>query len=514
MKFNKSYLVFCLALIVALGSTVIAQTVISPFGGNGVHRIINVATDGNDTNDTGVGFYNLKQGNGDSGINYGVYFAHIPTTGVARLHDTVLAEKGALSGSAKVLEGRVLTSGQAVLKSQITTTRSIVISETFTDSTVVAQGTWTSGTTSDTFLWPADLSDVPLVFYDSTGFTFSSGLQDSALFTNADPINTSVIIFDTRISSSTDSARIIVINDQNQVAADSSMTQISLASGQNGLIAAGIQFDTGLSKVIVLFWDADSRNYSFKTSKVTIGPNAAPQSMAGASGQTDSIATMVDTIVGSSVRSCTVQTSFSIKPVIASIQILDVGNDTSAAGDAYTRYDLATSNFDTRLAGSVFTITPYDANGNKISAITSDTGVSCTVLINPGVFQQMSQTQVDQLGLIHLNDATGEWEAVEGSNADSATNMITANNIKAFSHFGVGNLSAGHGEGSSSDCVIDNALSGTALSTVMPSIRSARDSVMTSSFGRMLVSSYYSIAGLLLLFAGAASLAFTGARKN
>jgi hypothetical protein len=54
---------------------------------------------------------------------------------------------------------------------------------------------------------------------------------------------------------------------------------------------------------------------------------------------------------------------------------------------------------------------------------------------------------------------------------------------------------------SGSACLIDASIGKTGLSGILPSLRSARDMVLGSAFGRLFVSGYYGFAAILMIAA-------------
>ncbi|MBL4889522.1 MAG: hypothetical protein JKX97_05830 [Candidatus Lindowbacteria bacterium] len=526
-RFRSAWIVAIVVLAVAVVG-VQAATVITPQG-DGLRFLTLTATNG--TNDTGVGFYSLGNSGSDSVVDVGVFFAHVPTTGKISAHDTVLATKNTNSGSPKVLTGKVTVGSSSSVKLTIQssdTAQTVVSSVSVTDSNVFSQGSWSgtlsgqSGVSHDTRLWPGGstdgedtASDLTINFADSiSAQSLSRILGDSAQPSFSIVTTDTITIFDSgastgQIDTSWDTARLIVFDASGNLDVDLQMTAVTASQNHAGFTGgnATVTLETGVNTITVIFWDADSRAYQVLSKKVAIGVGSAFQNL-----DADSQASLVSNI-GSAFSNNTIsQIEVNAGPLldIGQIQILNPDQDTGAKSDNYAEYDSATSGFDTRLSGTVFEINLLDQAGNAVTALQN----SQTLLVSINhSFANYSSSNASATKLLHLN-SNNQWEVVSNSTSDSANGRVTAF-VSEFSIFALGLVSSTVTTvADDDDCLIDNTIGGTSLGSIMPSLRSTRDSIMTSSLGRLLVSGYYSFAALALLFAAGTGLAYAGARKQ
>jgi hypothetical protein len=295
--------------------------------------------------------------------------------------------------------------------------------------------------------------------------------------------------------------RIIIINPAGKVAGDSQMTRLV---NDTTWVSSSIRFETGVTKIILIFWDASQARYSIKVGRVLVSADVA--NVTGGAGTVSStfsaggvgVISRVDVTVSPST------------PTVGSVEIVDVGNDAGPrAGDGFITVDSNTSGFDTRLPNSVFAINLFDAAGNPITSLGSGQNFLVVIQFN---FGGLSSSAASAIRLLHHNGVSNSWQVVSNSSSDSTNGRLVAY-VSSFSNFAMGNVSSGSAAAPDDDdnCVIQNSLSGTSLAGLMPSLRGVRDVMMGNALGRLFVSGYYGFAAFaMILFAAAgAGLAFS-----
>jgi hypothetical protein len=149
-----------------------------------------------------------------------------------------------------------------------------------------------------------------------------------------------------------------------------------------------------------------------------------------------------------------------------------------------------------RIANTTMTIAIVDANGNQLNP-TSDS--IYYELRTAGLALNIRDTTSVRLG--RYNPALMKWEAVPSTM--DATGVLTASlgqqGIYALLVFPPATSPVNGSSGSA--CLIDASIGKTGLSGILPSLRSARDMVLGSAFGRLFVSGYYGFAAILMIAA-------------
>jgi hypothetical protein len=147
-----------------------------------------------------------------------------------------------------------------------------------------------------------------------------------------------------------------------------------------------------------------------------------------------------------------------------------------------------------RIANTTFTIAIVDQNGNQLNP-TSDSISYQYDIVGLNVRDTTSVT------LGRYNPALMKWEQVSSSTnaAGILTASLTQQGIYALLVFPpAATITSGSG---GSGCVLDASIGKTGLSGILPSLRSARDMVLGSAFGRLFVSGYYGFAAILMIAA-------------
>lgn len=456
---------------------------------SGMHQIS--LTSATVYSDDGLGFFTLNAS--DSTVSDGIYISGV-STGV--LADTVAAIAG--GGTPKALSGSV--SGSAgTFYVQMTDTARTTISLSFSSATA-ATGSWSSGlggsgTAMDTFRSGAFFStdSTKLYFGDSV----ASGNFPASLSMRINRDTASTTLADTKIAITWDSVvavgdsiRLIVINAQGGIAYDTNMNRLS-ATDTTWTTSANIHLETGITKFILIVWDASQAKYIFKTGRLALGVAYTAIPATGGWGQASNLGALSNVTVTAGVTT----------PQIRQIEIVDIASDTAAKADGLANVDTNTSGFDTRLSRTAFTINLYDVNNNPIHTLASGQTVLVVVDYN---FGGLTAAQASSIRLLHRNSGTNAWEVVSNSTPDSTNGRVVAyaSNFSDFALGVVNSSSSVPAADNGSNCVIQSMAMRTGLTGILPAIRGLRDSLMASSLGRLFVSGYYAFGMLMLVGAG------------
>lgn len=494
MKLRNRYgVLFAAAMVVfAVGAAVatVAESI-----SDVVHQIS--LTSSSSYVEQGVGLYNLNAT--DSSVRYGIFMTGVtdgilPTNGLAAV---------AAQGSPKPLSGSA-PSASATFYVQNSDTARTTISLSFSSATA-ASGSWSgtlsggSGTAMDTFrtgsFFSADSGllrfgdSVVSANYLASQSMNSDGEADTAASTTTNV--TIAVTWDSLVAAG-DSVRLIVINAAGKVAGDSNMSR--LTATDTTWVSSTVALETGVTKFIVIAWDASRSAYVLQTGSLSLG--ATTSTIAATGGTVTSVtgSTAVGTISRIDV------TAGVTTPVINTIQIVDLANDGAAKADGFANVDTNTSGFDTRLQNTAFSINLFDVNGNPIKSLASGQTVLVVVQYN---FGNLTASQASSIRLLHRNATTNSWDVVSNSTPDSTNGRLVAY-VSSFSDFALGivNTTAAAAAADDDDCAITVVAGKTGLQGILPSLRSVRDTLLGSAFGRLFVSGYYAFGMMMLAAAG------------
>ncbi len=500
-----------------------AIAMVAALVGVAVATVVNNSTEGaheltlnSSTNslDTGVGLFTLN--NSDSSVRNGIFFAN------GRLADTWLAFPGTIDGrggTGKLLTGKAASTlnSASSFYVQMSDTARTSVSTTFTDS-ATSSGSWSgtltsnSGTCTSKFGYGGGrFSSTAVEFGDSTrttaGGTVNSQYPMSNIMSAGDSVTRTAAVTETRIavvvrsgidSNTNDTMRIIVISPAGKIVGDSQMTrnQISgVACLDSTWLSPMVRFETGINKVVIIYWDAAQAKYGFITGQINAG--SADNAVTGGAGTFTYVLHNNAPLVGQLSRfDITLQPS---TPTVTTVQLLDPAGDGAVKSDNYANVDSNTSGFDTRLANTVIAINLFDAGGNPITQIS---GARFLLVIKYN-FGGLSSAQASNIRLLHRDAATNTWEAVSASTPDSASGTLVAY-IDEFSEYAMGTVNATSTPSAvdNDNCVINNAVGGTGLAGIMPSLRGVRDTILSTAIGRLMTSGYYTGFFITMIVAG------------
>lgn len=507
---------------------------------DGLHVLTLTKTSSTATpSDSGVGYFEADQSGQDTSL-VGLFFQGSASNFT---NDTFLARADSAgatvqsSGSPKVLSGLVTasasTTASATLYVQSSDTARNTITATFS-SADTSTGTWSSaltsasGTSASGFRTASTFSDSKLHFGGPAesdtrlaggpyGIFQSQWVVDTHLTVAAGQCDSVVIVTaGSHFAQSGDTLRLIVINPAGRVTQDTSMRRL----GGGGLTVAAdtvaldtvyvtrgvVRFETGITTLVAIWWDANKAKYRVRTNYVTTN-STAPVVIGGGSGVGS---TSSNFTAGAGVASVALTLSGST-PTVNSILLADVGNDTSFKSDAYATVDTNTSGMDTRMPFSVYSVSFFAADSSLITNLTSGS-ITMTVTIRGPVGADSSI-----LSVLRLNEATNKWE-VDGTSQTNvfvgANRVITVFGKTKLSIQGLGRIVGSSASVADDDgtCVIANTIGKSPFASMMPSLRIARDSFLSSAVGRMFVSSYYSLG--MIAFAMVVGLGLTASKKN
>ncbi len=485
---NKYGVAFAAAMVVfAVGAAVatVAESISS-----GLHQIS--LTSSTTYTDQGVGLFTLNAS--DSAVRNGLFMSGVtdgvlPTNGLAAV---------AGQGTPKPLSGSV-SSAAGTFYVQMSDTARTTISLSFSSATA-ASGSWSgalsggSGTAMDTFRTGSFFSE------DSSTFRFGDSMT-SAIYPASNEMRTNgetasattdsvqVVLTWDSLAAAGDSVRIIVINASGRIAGDSNMSQRT--TGDTTWISPVVALETGVTKFVIIVWDASRSKYVIRTARLARGVTS--QAIAATGGWVQA------TPVGTSLGAVTV-TAGVTTPQVRRIEIVDIANDGAVKADGLANVDTNTSGFDTRLTGTAFSVNLFDINNNPIT--TFPTGQNILVVVDYN-FGNLSAAQASNIRLLRRNSATNAWENVSSSTPDS-TNGRVVSYVTNFSDFTLGTVNVGSSVASADDddCAISTVAGRTGLQGVLPAFRSVRDTLMGSVFGRLFVSGYYAFGMMMLAAAG------------
>jgi hypothetical protein len=511
MRYRKELGVFAAVALVVVGIGMAIAAVAPSSATGGWHRLRLSST--TLSVDSGVGFYTLTgAGSSDSIVNNAIYFSQ----GV--IQDTNLAVAGGSgAGTPKVLSGGV-TNGVGTFYIQMSDTARATAGVTYSSATE-GSGTWSStftnnsGADSNIFITSAEFSSVTRTFVGDTingaltiwPLSASLGLAssgDSFTWPNRTDTVIAIRLGDTTVG---DTVRIIVVNPAGRVSFDSAMNAAA-APGDTVFVSSAISFETGVSKIIILIWDASQAKYAVKIGTVRVGAAANVNSITTADMTAEAT---LNIGTGNVVVTLTVPSQ---TPAIGEVQMLDVAGDGAAKSDNFAQIDTNTSGFDTRLQNTVFQILVTDASGAPIKVLESG---KTALLVIPYNFSLLTSSQASAVRLLHLDDATNSWEVVSNSTSDSTNGRLVAY-VSEFSHFAMGNVSSGAAAAPADDdnCVIQNTIGHTSLAGLMPSLRGVRDTMMGNAIGRLFVSGYYGFAAFAMILFAAAGAGFAFSKRG
>lgn len=492
MKIRNRYgVLFAVAMVVfAVGAAVatVAESI-----SDGLHQIS--LTSSSSYVEQGVGFFELNKT--DSSVDDGFFLSGVT--------DGVLSTSGlaavAQQGTPKPLTGS--TSGSAgTFYVQNSDTARTTISLSFSSATA-ASGSWSgtlsggSGTAMDTFRNGAFFSaDSGLLRFGdsvlSANYAASKAMHEDGDTAASATTNVTVAVTWDSLVAAGDSIRLIVINAAGKVAGDSNMSR--LTATDTTWVSSTVALETGVTTFIVIVWDASRSAYVINTGQLSLGATTFAIPATGGTLTLVTGSTAVGTISRIDV------TSGVTTPAINTMQIVDLANDGAAKADGFATVDSNTSGFDTRLQNTAFSINLFDVNGDPIKTLASGQTVLVVVQYN---FGNLTASQASSVRLLHRNSKTNSWEVVSNSTPDSTNGRLVAY-VSSFSDYALGvvNTPAAAAAADDDDCAITMVAGKTGLTGILPSLRSVRDTLLGSAFGRLFVSGYYAFGMMMLVAAG------------